>query len=116
MAKTARKFDRDCICPGRTRKSKSEPRAVKGLVNARLLALEFESFETPSDSLIRKLKPGDFVKIARNSERFWVRVDGYVGKKWHGTVSNRLIYNEDLRLGDRIYFARKNIYDLKYSK
>ena len=82
-------------------------------MNARLLAFEFDAFEVPSDSEIRKLKPGDFVKVARNSERFWVRIDGYIGRKWHGTVSNVLILNEDLKQGDSIFFYRKNIYDLR---
>lgn len=110
------KFDRDCIQPEKARAQKKEPRVIKGLINARLLAFEFESFEVPSEAEIKKLKPGDFVKVARNSERFWVRVDGYVGRKWHGTVMNRLIRNEDLKLGDSIYFMRKNIYDVGYKK
>lgn len=114
MAKKSQSaFDRDCVCPGSRRvKAKEQPRDVKGLVNARLLSLEFDSFETPSDAEIRKLKPGDLVKIARLGERFWVRVDGYVGRKWHGTVSNDLRHNDDLPIGSSIYFARKNIYDL----
>ena len=116
MAKKGNSFDRDCVCPARTRKSKSRPRTVKGLVNARLLAFEFDNFEVPPDSEIRKLKPGDLVKVTRNSERFWVRVDGYVGRKWHGTVSNKLIRNDDLKTGDAIFFTRKNIYDLKFQK
>ena len=115
MAKKGKSsFDRDCVCPARPRKAKARPRTVKGLVNARLLAFEFDSFEVPSDSEIRKLKPGDFVKVARNGERFWLRVDGYVGRKWHGTVSNKLVLNDDLKYGESIYFTRKNIYDLKF--
>ena len=107
------KFDRDYVYACRNPRQKGDPRTVKGLVNAKLLALEFESFELPPDSAIKKLKPGDFVKVARNGERFWVRVDGYVGRRWHGTVLNRLA-QKDLKLGDSIYFMRKNIYDLRY--
>lgn len=115
MAKKGKSsFDRDCLCPRRSPKAKVRPKAVKGLVNARLLAFEFDTFNVPSDSEIRKLKPGDLVKVARNGERFWIRVDGYVGRKWHGTISNKLVMNDDLKYGDSIYFARKNIYDLKY--
>lgn len=116
MAKKGNSFDRDCVCPVRVRKAKGRPRDVKGLVNARLLAFEFDTFEVPSDSQIRKLKPGDLVKVARNAERFWVRVDGYVGRKWHGTVSNQLANSDDLKYGDSIYFSRKNIYDLEFRK
>ena len=85
-------------------------------MNASLLAFEFEAFEVPSAAEIKKVKPGDFVKVARNGERFWLRVDGYVGRRWHGTVSNRLRSNEDIASGDSIFFSRKNIYDLKYSR
>jgi hypothetical protein len=109
-------FERDCVCPSKARrKGTGEPRTIRGLVNARLLALEFDTFEAPPDAAIKRLKPGDFVKVARNGERFWVRVDGYVGRKWHGTVSNKLILSHDLKLGDSIFFMRKNIYDLRYA-
>ena len=115
MPKGKSAFDRDCVCPARIGKAKSKPRSIKGLVNARLLAFEFDSFEVPSDSEIRKLKPGDFVKIARKGDRFWVRIDGYVGRKWHGTVANDLVdeNNDDLRKGESIFFSRKHIYDLR---
>lgn len=104
------------MCPKRTKRASGHPRAIKGLVNARLLSLEFDTFETPTDAQIKKLKPGDFVKVSRNGERFWIRVDGYIGRKWHGTVSNNLDpdSNPDLNLGDSIFFMRKNIYDLRY--
>jgi len=89
------------------------PRAVKGLVNAKLMAKEHpETFFVPSDAEIKRVKPGDFVKLARNDERFWVRVTGWVGKKWHGTVANELICNDDLPYGSSIYFTKKNIYDV----
>jgi len=116
MARRGKTQDQDCARPGNCRSlvGKAVPRTIKGLVNASLLAFEFEdTFEVPSDSEIKKLKPGDFVKVARNSERFWLRVDGYVGRKWHGTVANKLGFNDDLKFGDSIYFAKKNIYDLR---
>lgn len=109
-------MDRDCSGPAQVRKSKRDTKTVKGLVNARLLEFEFpDTFSTPSDSAIKKIKPGDFVKLARNAERFWLRVDGFVGRKWHGTISNKLISNKDIKLGDSIYFMRKNIYDIQKS-
>lgn len=113
-------FDRDCVCPVTRRanarlRAAGHPKTVKGLVNARLLAGESDSFVVPSDASITRLKPGDYVKLCRNNERFWVKIDGYIARKWHGTVSNKLVRNEDLNLGDKIFFMRKNIYDLKYS-
>jgi hypothetical protein len=109
-------FDRDHSRANPKKKSsrsRSTPRKIKGLVNARLLAFEFpETFVTPSDAVIKKLKPGDFVKVARNNERFWVRIDGFVGRRWHGTIDNYLINQSDIEYGDKIYFMRKNIYDV----
>lgn len=94
------------------RKSKIGPRRVN-LANARRLSIEFDTFETPNESEIRKLKPGDFVKLARNGERFWVQVSGFIGRRWHGIIVNKLLRIEDLSAGDSIFFMRKNIYDLK---
>lgn len=95
------------------KRSRETPKAIKGLVNARLMHFEFpETFEVPSDSEIKKMKPGNMVKVARKNERFWVRIDGFVGRKWHGTVLNNLFLQEDLKKGDSIYFMRKHIYDI----
>lgn len=92
-----------------------EPRAIKGLVDAGKMARLYDTFSVPSDAAIKKVKPGDYVKVARNNERFWLRVDGYIGRKWHGTVDNVLLYNDDLSLGDRVFFYKKNIYDVMYT-
>jgi hypothetical protein len=82
------------------------------LTDARRLSLDNENFEQPSAELIRKIHPGDFVKLARNHERFWVKVTGFEGRKYHGQVANVLNRSDELQLGDRIYFERKNIYDI----
>ena len=103
--------------PKKARCGDKAPKAIKGLVNARLLALEFEdTFFVPSDASIKAIKTGNFVKVALNNERIWVRVDGYVGRKWFGTVSNDLMLQNDLKCGDCIYFMRKNIYDIYRGK
>lgn len=92
---------------------KTSPKKVDGLVNASLLAFEFpDTFERPSDYNLKKIKPGDYVKVARNNERFWIRVDGFVGRKIHGTVDNKLVKQKDLKLGDSIFLMKKNIYDV----
>lgn len=88
-------------------------RHIDGLIDARALHSQFESFDIPNYSDLKKLKPGDFVKLSRNGERFWVKISGYVGRRWHGAVVNNLICNIDLSFGDRIYFMRRHIYDFK---
>lgn len=111
----ARRFHKDHVRPNRRKaRAKSQPRVIKGLTNARLVAFEFpDTFILPPYSEIKKLKPGDFVKIERNGERFWVRIDGFVGRKWHGTIDSRLDFNDDLCAGDSIHFMRKHIHDLQ---
>lgn len=111
----SRRHDRDSAKPKSLSKKgpKNRPQNLKGLINARLLAFEFpDTFSTPSDAEIKRLKPGDFVKVCRNGDRFWVRVDGFVGRRWHGTVANELVGSPDLSFGDSFYFMRKHIYDV----
>ena len=101
---------------------KRNPRNAKKpkLLNARLFALEFpETFYLPSDSAIKKVKPGDYVKLAiqlgeKPGERFWVKVAGFEGRKWFGEVANDLVFYE-YPLGDSVQFYRKNIYDVEYA-
>lgn len=103
-------LDEDHFVAGNPRARKDEPIDV-GLANARALALESEYFEQPSDSVMRKVRPGDFVKLCRRGERFWLKVTGYVGRKYHGQIGAHL-KRSDLEFGDVIYFERKNIYDV----
>lgn len=91
-------------------------RPIDGLIDARSLHYQFETFDIPNHSDLKKLKPGDFVKLSRNGERFWVKISGFVGRRWHGAVVNKLIRNNDLSFGERIYFMRRHIHDFKFSK
>lgn len=106
-------MDLDHIGPDCATIDKATAPRIVDLANAGNLARNFHSFESPPESEIRKLKPGDFVKLARNQERFWVCVSGYIGRRWHGSIANDLKRNDDLSRGESIFFMRKNIYDLK---
>ena len=107
--------DRDYVFPeGFRRNPSTHPREIEGLENAKLLALEYDGFDRPPASAIRKLKPGDHVKVSRNRERFWVKITGFVGRQWHGVVDNTLVQNDDLKLGDSIFFMKRHIYDVLY--
>jgi len=55
---------------------------------------------------------GDFVKLSKGGDRFWVKVDGFVGRRWHGTIRNEVKRNIGIKSGDSIYFMRKNIHDV----
>jgi hypothetical protein len=86
-------------------------RKVEGLIDAQAIHRKHpETFDVPPQRELRKIKPGDFVKVARNKERFWLEVTGFEKRRLHGEVANKLLLNEDLKLGDRIYFQKKNIY------
>lgn len=74
-----------------------------------------KTLKRPSKSELRKVRPGDFVKVAIPGERFWVVVTGYEGKKYHGQVDNILL-TKKLKYGDNIYFYKKNIYDIIKNK
>lgn len=115
MARSRKDRDYDLPEKLRTRATSSHPREVKGLESAKLLAFTHDTFKVPPASVLKKLKPGDYVKVARNNERFWLRLTGYVGRRWHGRVSNNLKLNEDLKCGDPIYFMKRNIYDVLFA-
>ncbi len=112
-------MDIDHVFPQGVR-TKANPRDVKkvALTNARLMALEHpETFHLPSDAAIKKVNPGDFVKVAikngDGAERFWTQVSGFEGRKWFGRIANDLVF-QDLKRGDAIQFLKKNIYDVEY--
>lgn len=87
------------------------PVAIKGLVDAKAMAKAHpDTFDVPSAANLKKIKPGDLVKVARNNERFWVVVTGFEKRRIHGAVDNDLLLNDDLPVGTVIYFQKKNIY------
>lgn len=107
-------MDSDHIAAGHPiARNAGEIRKLPKLVDAHALAKRHEWFEQPTAAEIRKVKPGQFVKVNRNGERFWIKVRGFEGRKYHGQVANVLAFNEDLEFGDHVYFERKNIYDIQ---
>jgi hypothetical protein len=91
------------------RASRGAPVAVRGLTDAAALAARHAEFEVPKADEIRSIKPGDFVKLRRNKERFWVEFTGYEGRRFHGSPANDLLNNDDI-VSSNLYFTRKNIY------
>ena len=61
----------------------------------------------------KELKKGDFVKILRSHERFWVEVED-IGEFISGRVDNDLLNTEDhgLKLNDPIKFHYSDILDV----
>ncbi len=99
----------------RVRNRQTRPREIIGLTNGQVWAKRYpKTFKIPSDGWIKQIKPDDFVKIGRNGERFWVKVTGFEGRKWHGQVWNQLICNDDLPPRMPIYFYKKNILAIRF--
>ena len=76
------------------------------LVNAKDRANQHASFHQPMDASIKALGIGDHVKVGVDGERVWVKMTGYVGRKYHGIVAN------GAHKGLPIFFQRKNIMDI----
>ena len=103
-------MDKDHRFGERPAPARAHPLKVE-LVDAKALAKKYpETFEVPMDAHLRKIKPGDLVKVARNGERFWVLVTGFEKRRIHGQVANMLEDNDDLPFGRTIYLQKKNIY------
>jgi hypothetical protein len=71
------------------------------------------SFALPDPDRLAALEPGDFVKVCRHDERFWIEITKVREDVLHGTVANRLGMpgNEDLPVGAVITARWKNVYD-----
>jgi len=104
-------MDRDHALPsGAPVPNRGKAKTIRGLLDAKAQHKKHpETFEVPTTAQLKKIKPGDHVKVSRKGERFWVLVTGFEKRRIHGTVDNKLIRNDDLPLGTTIYFQKKNI-------
>ena len=84
-------------------------------MDAQQLALDHpDTFQAPELSMLQvTVVPGDYVKVATNKERFWVKVvavfDGLIKAK----VSNELV-NGEFYFGEPVVISHKNIYMLDH--
>lgn len=74
-----------------------------------------ETFKVPSQASLDKLTKDDLVKIAVDSERFWVRIETIEGDKVTAKIYNDLILTQyhGLKQNDRIEFEKKHIYAIE---
>lgn len=114
-------MDVDHRFPGRVTAnaaSRARAKALDGLIDAQAMHRKHpRTFQVPTAASKAAIKPGDFVKVARNDERFWVRVTGFEKRRIHGAVDNKLKkrLNKDLPLGKKIYFQKKHIYAIDFA-
>lgn len=95
----------DYCAPEPVSHTRASPQDID-LVNARERAKKFKSFSVPTEAQIRKIEVGDHIKVGLGKERIWVKVTGYVGRKYHGICANGKL------IGVPIFFQKKNIMDM----
>lgn len=74
------------------------------------------TFSAPSESELALVTRGDWVKICREGERFWVKVVAGIGKSLIGDVDSMLVNegNADLAHGTRVRFEYRHIYQIMH--
>jgi hypothetical protein len=78
------------------------------LVDAQKMHRQYPAtFWAPSNSILRKIKKGNYTKIAMNDERFWVEITKVIKTNrtyiYLGKVPGKLEF---------VYFQRKHVYDV----
>ena len=68
-----------------------------------------DTFVVPDDDTLDKIAPGDFVKVIRGSERFWLRVREYAEGQGVGVVDNYLVEEHGFDYGDYVAFQRSHV-------
>lgn len=83
------------------------------LVNVEEMARKYRGyFFIPTLKRRQSVVVGEYVKVCRNSERFWLRVTQVKNGSYTGVVSNELLLNPDLREGEALQFGPEHIYDI----
>ena len=86
------------------------------LVDAQAMHREHpDTFDAPSDAELAAIKPGDWVKICREGERFWCRIVGAKGKHLIGAIDAPLVVaeNADISVPGRIVrFEYRHVYTI----
>lgn len=71
-----------------------------------------QTFDVPAPEILAAIRPGTFVKVCAEPERFWVEVVAVEGDGIMGRVSNDLVHTarHGLRDGDNVTFEKRHIY------
>lgn len=88
-------------------------KATDKLVDAvAMAAANPKTFTVPSAAELDVLRAGDFVKVCRNDERFWVELTAIEPTLLHGIVANALVNpgNAKLVMGSPLTCERRHVY------
>lgn len=71
-----------------------------------------QTFDVPAPEILAAIRPGTFVKVCAEPERFWVEVVAVEGDGIMGRVSNDLVHTarHGLRDGDSVTFEKRHIF------
>lgn len=84
---------------------------MSDFIDAQVMAGQHpDTFHAPSTNDLAAIKPGDWIKVCRNSERFWLMVRTINGQTITGEVRNMLISNPDLTMGTMIECETRHVY------
>jgi len=68
-----------------------------------------DTFWAPNQEELDALRPGQYVKICENRERFWVELEEVDGEKLVGRIDNDLVMEHSFKYNDIIKFEKKNV-------
>lgn len=105
VKKNPENIEVDYLEPEHVPHTRSTPQDLD-LIDARKRSKKHTSFRVPHDASIKTIGIGDYVKVGLSGERVWVKVTGYVGRKYHGIISN------GAHKGVTTFFQKKNIMDI----
>lgn len=85
-------------------------------INGEEMAREHpETFEIPTLEERSSVKPGQFIKVGANGERFWLRVASVMEDgSYCGIVDNDLVRSDEhgLYLGDDVIVGKEHVLDI----
>ena len=85
-------------------------RMLDGLLDAPAMARAHPGlFGAPSAAELDALQAGDFVKICRHNERFWLQIMAFSGPHIQALVANNLLDNDDLKVGAVVWVGREHV-------
>ena len=78
------------------------------------------TFQIPTAKQVRRLRPGDIVKLIFSAdaetgyveERLWVQITSRRGRRIVGVIDSQPMVTPDAARGDRVHFDARNIIDV----
>jgi hypothetical protein len=85
------------------------------LVDAQEMHRQYpDTFEAPTDHELATIRPGQFIKVCRDGERFWLAVTGASGRYLIASIANPLVTSGNARLamGKAVRVEPRHVYSI----